>query len=474
MRSLSGLDALFLSLETAATPMHVGALHLLAPPPGDAHAYAAAVRRHVAGRLHLSPVFTRRLAPMPLAFANPVWVHEDQVDLRVHVRCLRLPAPGTLAQLEAAVARLHAQRLDRARPLWRLYVIEGLASGQLALYSKIHHATLDGASSVAFAHALLDTTASPRAVPPDERPQQGEHPGLRALLGTAIRTAAAQTVHAAKQLPELVRVLSALVARSGAPSSPGSHGRAFRFAPRTPLNTAIGSARTIATLSLPLDVFTRLAERHQVSINDLVLAVVSGALRRHLMDRGALPADSLLAAVPVSLRTAGNTDATTLATMTRMELATDVEDALSRLLAIHASASRAKSLTRELRTVIPTDFPSIGMPWLFGAAAALYGRARLADRIPPLANVLVSNFPGPAMPLYLAGARLLTWWPLSIPEHGLGLNVTVQSYAGSLDFGLVAARDVLPDPAAFAGAMRAAFVELRAKRKRTGLSTRPA
>jgi hypothetical protein len=186
------------------------------------------------------------------------------------------------------------------------------------------------------------------------------------------------------------------------------------------------------------------------------------------MDRGALPEDSLLAAVPVSLRAAGNTDATTLATMARMDLATNVEWVLSRLHAIHASGSRAKSLTRELRSVIPTDFPSIGMPWLFGAAAALYGRAQLADRIPPLANVLVSNFPGPTVPLYLAGARLVTWWPLSIPEHGLGLNVTVQSYAGSLDFGVVAARDVLPDAAAFAGAMRDAFVELRSARKRAG------
>jgi hypothetical protein len=168
----------------------------------------------------------------------------------------------------------------------------------------------------------------------------------------------------------------------------------------------------------------------------------------------------------VSLREAGNTEATTLATMSRMTLATDVANPLARLAAIHAGAGRTKSLTRELRSVIPTDFPSLGMPWLFGAAAALYGRARLADRIPPLANLVVSNFTGASSPLYLAGARLLTWWPLSIVEHGLGVNVTVQSYAGSLDFGIVAARDVMPDPAGFAQAMREAFAELAARRRR--------
>ena len=143
-------------------------------------------------------------------------------------------------------------------------------------------------------------------------------------------------------------------------------------------------------------------------------------------------------------------------------------DPLARLHAIHAGSARAKSLTRELRSVIPTDFPSLGMPWLFGAAAALYGRARLADRIPPLANLVVSNFPGASSPLYLAGARLLTWWPLSIVEHGLGVNVTAQSYAGSLDFGVVAARDALRDPTAFADEMRDAFAELRALPRQAG------
>ena len=471
MKPLSGLDALFLHLETPETPMHVGALHLLGAPPGDASAYVAAVRRHLAARLHLSPVFTRRLAPMPFALANPVWVRTDTVDLRTHVRHVRLPAPGTFAQLEATVARLHARPLERDRPLWRLHVIEGLASGELALYTKIHHATLDGAASVAFANALLDSTPRPREVPASGQSARGEHPGLAAMLATVARISVVQAVRAVRRLPDLSGVLTALVARSDPASGPGPRRGSFRFAPRTPLNASIGRARAVATLSIPLPAVLRVADRHQVTVNDVVLAVVSGALRRHLTSHGGLPTESMLAAVPVSLREAGNTDATTLATMSRMGLATDVPEPLARLQAIHAGSGRTKALTRELRSIIPTDFPTLGMPWLFGAAAALYGRARLADRIPPLANLVISNFPGPTTPLYLAGARLLTWWPLSIVEHGLAVNVTAQSYAGSLEFGIVAARDALRDTAGFAHAMREAFAELQALRGRAGSAT---
>ena len=466
MTPLSALDALFLHLETPATPMHVGSLHLLAPRQ-DARAYVAAVRHQLAQRLQLSPVFTRRLAPMPLALANPVWVRADAVDLRAHVRHLRLPAPGAFAQLEATVARLHARRLDRDRPFWQLYVIEGLATGELALYTKVHHATLDGAASVAFARTLLDTTPQPRVVAPPAPPVGSEHPGSLALVAAAVRATVGPALRAVRQLPQLARVLSALAAQAG-PAAPRSGPRAaFHFAPRTPLNGTIGRARTLATLSLPLPAVVRVADRHQVTVNDVVLALVSGALRRHLAAGAGLPAEPMIAAVPVSLREAGNTEPTTLATMSRMTLATDVADPLTRLAAIHAGAKKTKSLTRELRAVIPTDFPSLGMPWLLGAAAALYGRARLADRIPPLANLVVSNFAGAGAPLYLAGAQLRTWWPLSIVEHGLGLNVTVQSYAGSLEFGIVAARDVLPDPAGFAQAMREAFAELEPLRRRT-------
>lgn len=455
MRSLSALDALFLHLETDATPMHVGAAHLLERPAGTkgGEDFLLRVRRHVAERLHLSPVFTRRLETMPLSFANPVWVRADDVDLEHHVVRVRLPRPGTPAQFEAAVARLHAQPLDRSRPLWRFHVIDGLADGGLGFYTKIHHATLDGAAGVALAHALLDVAPTARKVEPAPR-RPRDHPSLVALVGTALKTSSTQTVSLVRQLPALTRVAAKLAV--------GSTGfaRQFAFGPRTPFNRVIDGGRSFAAASLPLADARRIAAAHDVTLNDVVLAVISGALRRYLKTRGGVPRKSLVAALPVSLREAGNVEATTLATMTLASIATAIDDPIERLHAIQSSTSSAKAVTRALKGVIPTDFPSLGLPWLLTAAAGLYGRTSLAERLPPLANLVVSNVPGPEAPLYLAGARLKTWWPLSIVEHGLGLNITLQSYAGSLDFGIVAARAGMPDARPLARGLQPALDEL--------------
>lgn len=465
MKPLSGLDSLFLHLETPATPMHVGAVHLLERPRGGGD-YLLRVRRHVARRLHLSPVFTRQLASMPLDFANPVWVRADAVDLERHIVRVTLPAPGTLAQLEAAVARLHAQPLDRSRPLWRFHVIEGLADGGLAFYTKIHHATLDGASGVALAHALLDLTPAPRAVEPARR-RGRDAPGLVTLVGTALRTSGTQTVNLVRSLPALVRVAARLA------TGTTGFSRNLAFGPRTAFNRVIDGGRSFATASLPLDEIKALAAAHGATLNDVVLALVSGALRRYLRTRGGIPAKSLVVAMPVSLREAGNTEATTLATMTLASLATHLADPLERLQAIQASTLAAKEVTRQLKGVIPTDFPSLGLPWLLSAAAGLYGRSSLADRLPPIANLVVSNVPGPEAPLYLAGARLKTYWPVSIVEHGLGLNITLQSYAGSLDFGILAARVGIADARPLARGLHDALAELQ-RAAQTGSSARSA
>jgi diacylglycerol O-acyltransferase len=192
-----------------------------------------------------------------------------------------------------------------------------------------------------------------------------------------------------------------------------------------------------------------------------VLSLVGGALRDYFRTRGGVPAKSLVVAMPVSLREAGNTEATTLATMTLASLATNIADPLERLRAVQASTQAAKEVTRQLKGLIPTDFPSLGLPWLLSAAASLYGRTSLANRIPPIANLVVSNVPGPDVPLYLAGARLKTYWPVSIVEHGLGLNITLQSYAGSLEFGIIAARVGVPDARPLARGLEHAFAELQ-------------
>jgi diacylglycerol O-acyltransferase len=457
--ALGALDALFLHLETAATPMHVGALHLLEAPAGVD--LFAAIRRHLAARLSASPVFTRRLRTLPLALANPLWEH-CAVDLAHHLRRLRLPAPGDRRQLEASVARLHSLRLDRSRPLWQFFFIEGLAEGGCALYTKVHHAAVDGAAGVALAQALFDLSpeaaAAPLAATAPARTQPAA--GSVEVLAAALARNGRAGVELLRQAPSLaLATLRRLPAGGGALIS---WARQFAFAPPTILNRTIDGARSVALASLPLASLRAVAHAREATINDVLLAVVGGALREYLSARGELPPPPLLAAMPVSLREGGDTRMNTQATMAQASLATDIGEPLARLQAIREAAGAAKALSRELRPAFDLTLPSIGMPWLLSAAAALYGAGRLAERLPLLANVVVSNVPGPAVPLYIAGARLRNWWPLSIVEHGLGLNITVLRYGDSLECGLVAAQRLVPDPAPLAQALHDALAELAA------------
>jgi WS/DGAT/MGAT family acyltransferase len=232
--------------------------------------------------------------------------------------------------------------------------------------------------------------------------------------------------------------------------------------PPTRINVAITGKRAFATASIPLAEVKAIAKRHGAKVNDVVLALVSGALRRYLAHHGAVPRKPLVAAVPVSLRVEGDAEYTTRATMVLANLATHLADPLERLAAIRASAGKAKAITGAAKSVIPTDFVSIGAPWLLAAAAKAYGYTQGLKAWTPLANVVVSNIPGPDKPLYLAGGRLRTYWPVSIVEHGLGLNITVESYCGSLDFGLLAAANAVPDVGRVARALVESHEELLA------------
>jgi WS/DGAT/MGAT family acyltransferase len=226
------------------------------------------------------------------------------------------------------------------------------------------------------------------------------------------------------------------------------------------MNVAITAKRAFATVSIPLAEVKAIAKRHDAKLNDVVLALVSGALRRYLMHHGAVPRKPLVAAMPVSLRAEGDAEYTTRATMVLANLATHLADPLERLEAIRASAGKAKAITGAAKSVIPTDFISIGAPWLLAAAARAYGYTQGLKAWTPLANVVVSNVPGPDKPLYLAGARLRSYWPVSIVTHGLGLNVTVESYCGSLDFGILAAANAVPDVERVAKALLESHAEL--------------
>jgi WS/DGAT/MGAT family acyltransferase len=479
MTPLSGLDGTFLHLETPETPMHVGSLHLFEVAEDRRSRFHADVKRLLRRRLHSAPVFQRRLAQMPLQFANPVWVHDGEVDLDYHVQRVRLPAPGTQAQLEACAARLHAELLDRSRPLWRLFVIDGLQSRHCAYYVKVHHAVLDGQAGAQLARTLFDASATPRAPRRGSRdePEGTEHPGMVALAAAALKHDAGQYIKLVRHLPDVVSTLSGLFASRDALRA-GRLGTNFAFGPNTCLNVPITGERAFAALSLPLATLKDLAAALDAKLNDVVLALCSGALRKYLARHGGIPRKPLMAAMPISLRAAGSGDFGTQATMSLVNLHTHLANATRRVRAIRDAAGAVKELARHAQGILPTDFPTIAVPWALHALASLYGRSHLAGTIPPIANVVVSNVAGPQAPLYTAGARMVAYWPMSIVEHGVGLNITVMSYAGAMGFGFTTARVAVPDPAALTGALHAAFEELvevskRRRRKSAACDAEP-
>ncbi|MDM0077421.1 wax ester/triacylglycerol synthase family O-acyltransferase [Variovorax sp. J2P1-59] len=450
MKHLSGLDATFLHTETPETPMHVGGLHVLELPAGYKGDFYEDVKAHVQSRMHLSEVFTRKLALMPFELSNPVWVDDDDVDLAYHVRRVTLPRPGTLRQLEQYVARLHSTLLDRSRPLWEFFVIDGLQGGGVALYSKLHHAGIDGQAGAAFAEAIMDLTPEPRVIKaPRQMARRNRYQlGVAELAGAALTNTLQQYVKLVKTFPDMARAVKSLVV----PQPTNKAGSLWKLpknlnllGPRTPLNVAITNQRAYAVRSIPLAEVKLIGKRLGASLNDVVLGLCAGALRHYLSDHGKLPKKPLTAAIPVTLREPGDTTSNNQVSMTVMTLATDVADPIERIKAIAESSAAAKSLMGNIKAAIPTDFPSFGAPWLMSGLASMYGRSRFADRLPPVANVVISNVPGAPVPLYFAGAKLLTYYPVSIPSHGMALNMTVQSYNGMLDFGLIACRRAVPD-----------------------------
>lgn len=470
MQQLSGLDATFLYLETPEMPMHVGALHVFELPAGHKGKFVTALRKHIESRLPITPVLRRRLWWMPLNLANPAWV--DAVpDMKQHIVEVKLAKGAGLPELEAAVSKLHPVLLDRKKPLWKFHVFEGLAPAangnkRVALYTQLHHAAVDGQAAVALANAILDVSAVPRAI--EVQPSRRERTfklEMTEMLRGVIGNQAQKVAEIVRNLPATVGTLknaaSSAVSASSLISGKAGPGN-LTLAPRTPLNVSVTAGRAFATVTLPLPELKAIGRAFDATINDMVLMVCSTALRRHYAKQRALPRKSLVAAVPISLREKGDTKADNQASMSFINLGTNIADTKKRLAHVKAATAAMKTTMGSLKSVLPTDFPSLGVPWLIEAATALYGKARVADRIPQVANVVISNVPGPPVPLYMAGARMVTNYPASIVVHGMALNITVQSYDQSLDFGLMADAAAMPDVRSLAEALNIAFDDLRA------------
>lgn len=461
LTTLSGLDAVFLYLEAAGTPMHVGSLMRLTPPKRRGFNLHRALTAHVAARLDQAAPLRRLLQDAPLDLGHPMWTELAELDLSRHIISRRLRSPGGEKQLSDLVAKLHAESLPRDRPLWQFVVIDGLADGSLALYAKVHHALLDGQGGVALARVLLDIepgparrTARPRRGQPDEEPVTG----TRQRADAALRGNLRQFSRLLRAVPETVRVVA------GQARKPMKLlerlRRGISLAPRTVLNQQVGKARSYATLRFDLPRIKALAKRYGVSLNDALLGICAEALREYLTRRDALPEAGLIAAMPVSLRAAGDAEVNNQVSMLPCALHTDIEDPVERLKAIAVSTSEVKQQVGSMRGLFPTDFPGLAAPIWASGLSRLWAKGRIAERLPLLANLVISNVPGPPLPLYVAGTRLDAYYPLSIVTHGLGLNITAQSYAGHLDIGLTCCRDAVPDPGRLSQAMERALETL--------------
>ncbi len=462
LRTLTGLDALFVYLEAMGTPMHVASLIRLAPPARRSRGFAAAVREHLLERLAEVPILRRELVEAPLALGHPVWHEVADFDPAPHVTIERLRAPGSERQLHSLVGRLHAQMLDRSRPLWQIVVIDGLASGGIALYLKSHHALVDGQAGVQVTGSILDVEPRPLLRRTTRAATgQGGRPAPNSVAKAALRASAAQLGAMLRGVPDSVRTLAA-----GARGAGGWERLrdSVWLAPRTPFNAQLGPQRRFACVGLSLGEVRRVARHFGASLNDVVMTLCADVLRGYLQRRGELPDEPLIAAMPVSLRAPG-VEGGNEVSMVQCPLATDVADPVERLRAIVAATRQIKGRVAAFKGLLPTDFPGVAAPLWATGVSRLWQRGRLSERLPPLANLVISNVPGPPVPLFVAGASVIAFSPVSIVTHGLGLNITVMSYADTLEFGIVSAPETVDRPDSLA---RAFVVALRRLGKAAG------
>ena len=465
MKRLTGLDAGFLWMETSTSAMHVSGLAIYDPSElvADGGTFGIEnVREMVRGRLHLAPPFRQRLVDVPFQLHFPLWIEDPDFDIDRHIRRVAVPAPGGMRELAALAAELNAIQLDRTRPLWEMWYIEGLEGGKVATLTKVHHAAIDGASGSEITVALFDLTPEVADHPlPDEPWTPDKVPTDVEMLAYATQSLARQPLRVLRALRRTGK--AALEVRSLA-KRPGSDLAPMPFtAPRTSINGAITPARAVAASSLSLSDVKRVKNAFGATVNDVVLALCAGALRSYFDGRGEEVEGPLLAMVPVSVRAEEQKgDMGNQVSSMFTSLATDIDDPVERLQAIHEGMKDAKEQHRAIGADTLTNWAEFAAPAVFGRAMRLYARMGLADRHRPVFNLTISNVPGPPFPLYSAGAKLVANYPLGPIFDGAALNITVMSLEDSLDFGILTCPDVVDDVWIISDGLAAALDELLA------------
>ena len=467
MRQLTSLDAQFLALENHRQTGHVAGLAILDPSTAPGGTLEVAdIERLLTERLPLLPPLRWRLAEVPLGLDYPFWVDDHDFDLSYHVRELALARPGSDAQLAAQVARIIARPLDRARPLWELYLIHGLRSGHTAMLTKIHHAVVDGLSGAEIMGLLLDLTPEGRELPAQDGTGGGAggaagDVGGAEMLARGVLGATRYPLRVLRSLPSAIPNIedTPLINLPGAGTvgrvagrlqdaivRNGPRPRGSLAAPRTSFNGPISPHRRFAFGQLSLDEVKAVKNAHGCTVNDVVVAICAGALRRWLLEHGELPDEPLVTQIPVSVRTSEQfgTYGNRILLMSA-PLFTNEPDPVTRLLRTNDSMASMKERHRALPAGLLQDANHFIPPAVFARASRLTLRLNSTTASRPMWNVVISNVPGPQFPLYCAGARLEANYPISVITDGMGLNITVMSYCGHLDLGLVADRDQMPD-----------------------------
>jgi len=463
MKQLTGLDASFLNMETPNTYGHVTGLMLFDRPSPDFDPYAAVYEKYASLVGQLEPM-RRRLVEVPLGLDNPYWVFDPHFDIDYHIREISIAKPGLVDQLADQVCRIVGRPMDRSRPLWEVYVIDGLANGWWGLLTKFHHATIDGAAGQIMLSAVLSTEPDDSPAPASPAWEPESIPGQAEMLRLTLEKLARNPLMAVRAQARMLRTTAKMLgvadvsgaARFARDSLYRLVGRPttdrpwvmmpLTSAPPTPWNRSITPHRRFAMRTTSLENIKRLKNATGGTVNDVVMAICAGGLRQYLLAHNALPDKPLRAMVPVSIRTGDESDPwTNRVSGLVAELPTHCDDPLERVALCHEAMSVAKEQFKLMPAESLIDIAQSSPPVVSAAAARLASRLKLADRFVMPANLVISNVPGPREPLYFGRAQLQHQFPVSIVTDGQGLNITVQSYKDRLDFGFIVDRDLVPD-----------------------------
>lgn len=465
MRQLTGMDASFLYMETPNAPMHISGLAIYDPStaPGGKVRFKEIID-NIHRRIVSLPTMTQSLVTVPLEMDHPYWVTDGTFDPEFHIRHIALPKPGDWRQLCILVSRLHSRPLDRGRPLWELYVIEGLDNvegvpeGSFAMFTKTHHAAIDGASGVEMSTAVLDLspdykrTQEPAVVKIDRHPSNLELM-LRSSLNNVKKPFHFLGV-AKNTIPGLARTVAGL-----------NRGRLNRIKniPRTRFNTTVSPYRVFDAISVALDDVKKIKNSvSAATVNDAAITIVGGALHKYLSAHDELPAESLAALAPINVRSDQDTMGGNIVSGMTVQVRSDIADPTERLRAVQESSSRAKELTNAVGAKTMTDYTQFIPSMLTAEAARLASRWGLANRINPAYNCVITNVPGPPVPLYCTGAKMINSFGTGPVLDGLGLFHAIGSYCGVFSISATSCREMMPDPAFYRQCLQESFDELLA------------